>query len=646
MKNSFLFFCLFFLPSCQSLDIKSFYPSFEKKKKAKKSSSAVKNTWTQLESQTHLPLEQRIQKIDEFINIYQQEEIALLAYLLKAKLLLESKQTEKACQTYHQAAHSLVIYTGSWEIYKNSAQCHIQKAERKQAFNVLQDFSQSSQSAVQDKRKARLFQWDLIKNQKDTEKQQLIVLSSLFDLSRQTQEKKKYQLKGIQIIQGLSFKKQLEYQKERDSFPSLAFYLDYRLGLSFFKDKNFPLAEKHFKKALSSSFSKQLKKELQNKLSLIKKSSRINPSLIGVILPLSGERKVIGEKILRGLSFGFSKKGGSEFQMIIMDSKNHPDTVRHHIEELFYKHHVTALIGGLSSEVAEVMAEKAEEFSIPAVLFSQSQGLTKNRRFVFQNAVSPKQLLTPLTQELIVTLKINKVAIMSPDDSYGKKYSSLFEESFKQAGGKITKRVNYKLGEFDFKDEVKELLNLTIKGRKREFQKIKAELLRKNKTLSERSKKLTPENILPPKKNFSALFIPDSSLARIRIRDHLKYFGLDSIYLVGLNLWKQDQIKEKDFSILFVYQEEKDKIKSNFYKNFYKSYRQAPGYFEQKAYNSAVFLNQSLGFKVKSRLLLQEKLEKIKSFQGAYNQIHLSDDRVFQYHIQLYKKTIQKKPKN
>ena len=644
MKNRFVFLLFFFLSSCQLLEIDSFYSLIEKKKKAKKSSSQVINAWTEIENQKELPFEERMKQIDQFIGNHQKEEIALPAYQLKAKLFLEKKEIQKACQTYHEATRSVVIYTGSWKLYQESTRCYLKKSEIKKAFEVLEAFIQSSQVTAEEKKKARLFQWNFIKNHKELKKQQIAILSSLYDLSPQAEEKKKWKLKGFQIIKELPFKTKLEYEKDRKKFLSLAFYLDYNLGLSFFKKKRFHLAERYFKQALSSPLSKPVEKELQNKLLLIKTSNQINPFLVGVILPLSGEKKVLGEKILRGLSFGFDKD--SDFQMVIMDSKNHPDTVRSHIENLFYKHHVMALIGGLNSEVAEVMAQKAEEFSIPSILFSQNQELTKNRSFVFQNAVTPDQLLAPLIEELRGPLKINKVAVMHPDDSYGKKYSAFFEESFKNSGGRVTKKVSYKLGEFDFKDEVRELLHLKRRGREKEFQRIKEKLLKKNKSLSPRSKKLTPENILPPKKNFSALFIPDSDLARVRIRDHLKYFGLDSIYLLGLNLWKEDQLKEKDFSMLFVNLEEKEKIKSPFYKSFFKSYRQAPGYFEQKAYNTAVFLKQALNLKLKSRLLLQEKLKETKSFQGAYNPISLSEDRIFQYPIKLYKKTIKKKSKN
>ena len=637
MKKLIFFFFLF--SSCQSLNHSSLSST---KSKAKKSSPSVEKTWTQIESQTQLPIAQRLQQIDQFIQTYQKEEIALLAYFLKARLYLKENKQQKACEVYHEATQSLVIYTSSLEIYQKSAECYLKNRQWKKAFDVLESFSQSSKVPKPDREKARLIQWSFIKKNKLAQKQQLIVLSSLFELSKDIQWKQK----GMALIDKLSLKEQLEYKKEQKRLRALVFYLDYHIGNHFFKMKKFDLAQTYFKQVLKSSQSHLFEQELKNKILLINKTDQINPFLIGVILPLSGERKVLGEKILRGLSFGFSKEGdqrGQAIQIIIKDSKNHPDTVSSHIDNLFYRHHVVALIGGLSSEVAEVMAKKAEKFSLPTVLFSQSQGISLNRRFVFQNALSPDQLLSPLIKELRGSLKINKVAIMYPDDSYGEKYQDFFEESFMKSGGKVTKKVKYKLGEFDFKDEVKELLHLKRKGREKEFDLAKKKFLEENKTLSGRSKKLIPENILSPKQNFNALFIPDSLLARDKIKDYLKYFGIEDIYLVGLNLWNRDSMKGKDFPLLFVDIEDKNKSQSSFYRSFFKSYGQAPGYFEQKAYNSAVFIKQPIASKVKSRLLLQESLEKTRSFQGAYNTIALSKDRVFQYPIKLYKNKLKKK---
>ena len=639
MKKSLIFPLFFFLFSCQVFERVNFSFAVDQKKKARKASRQEEITWMQIKNQPNLSFEERIKQLDQFIKENQNKETAFSAYLLKADLFLKNKQNQKACLTYHQAVQSSFAYSQPWKIYYESAQCYLREGKDNLAFEALQNLIQSSRAKKEDRTKALLLQWKLVKNKKRAKRQKLMVLSAQAALSETLAGRKKRFYKGVKIINEMSFQEKLIYDSQSALFPEFAEYLNYKIGLHYFENKEFQSAEKRLKKTLSSSLSDLIKKEVKLKLFLIKKISQTNPSLIGVILPLSGERKELGEKILRALFLGFNMNQNSSLQMVVLDSKNHPDVVRSHIEELFNKHHVIALTGGLSVEVAEVIAQKAEELLIPAVLLSQGRELTKNRKFVFQNAINSKQLLTPLIKELKNRLRINKAAIMYPDDSYGRKYSSFFEESFKKAGGQITERIKYKLGEVDFKDEVKELLHLKIKGRKREFKKLKNKILKDNPSASVRSHKLTPENILPLKQNFSAIFIPDSSKARMRIQEHLRYFGLNHTYLVGLNLWNMDQIKTKDFSVIFVNLKEEEKNKSSFYVEFFKSYSQAPGYFEQKAYNAAVFLKQALDdVKLKSRLQLQERLDSIKTFQGAYGPLSVSEDRVFQYPLKVYKK--------
>ena len=331
--------------------------------------------------------------------------------------------------------------------------------------------------------------------------------------------------------------------------------------------------------------------------------------------------------------------------MLILDSKNHPDVVRSHLETLFYKHRVIGLIGGFTSETAEVIAKKAEEFLIPAILFSQKEDLALNRKFVFQNSITAPRILTLLVEQSQKRLQIKKAAILYPDDLYGKKYAQSFAERFKERGGEIVEKVAYKFKEVDFKKSVKKLLHLNIKGREEEFEKLKQKVLESSNSITERSRKLIPENLLPVKKDFEALFIPDSLSQVKRISNHLKYFGVKEIYLLGTNLWNPEQtlFQSKNFPLVFVnLPENPPPQKTSFYKNFVKTYAQAPGLFEQRAYNAALFFKKALNQKKRSRLFFQKELKKIQKIQGAKQPVFLSKEGVFQYPLQFYIQNLKK----
>ena len=234
-------------------------------------------------------------------------------------------------------------------------------------------------------------------------------LSHLSFFSSTYKQKNFWFNKAKSLIDSLSFSNVIIYANQGGAFSEFEPYLLYKAGQYFVENKEFKKAEKYFKKALSTSLKPDLKKEAKQLLFLIKKLSQVNPYLIGVVVPLSGRRQALGQKILRGLYMGLAMDQDSPWQILVLDSKNHPEVVRTHINDLFYKHHVMGLVGGLTGETAEIMAQKAEEFSIPAVILSQKQDITKNREFVFQNAITAQQLLTPLIEEVRSRLKIKKL---------------------------------------------------------------------------------------------------------------------------------------------------------------------------------------------------------------------------------------------
>ena len=639
MKSCSLFFSvLLFFTGCHFLEKPALVKIFSKKKMAEQTESQERQDWTQVKNQKSLSLMERIKRIDSFIGKNKGKEIALKAYLLKAKILRQNKQSKQACLVYHKVVESPFDYTKRWEVYRESAQCYFAEGRLQLAVETLENLIRNPKESIKNKKKVVQLQWSFLKNQKAFIPFKLMSLSHLSFFSSSQAERRFWFNQAKNIIDGLSSSDWVVYANQSGVFNEFQPYLLYKAGQYFLTNKEFKKAEKYLKKSLSASLAPSLKREVKQLLSLIKKTTQVNPYLIGVILPLSGRRQALGEKVLRGLYMGLSLDQDSPWQILVLDSKSHPEVVRTHVNDLFYKYHVVGLIGGLTSETAEVMAEKAEEFALPTVVLSQKKDITQGKKFVFQNAITAEQLLTPLIKEVWDDLKIKRVAVLYPDDSYGKDYSSLFLEIFKKRGGQIVVKEMYKSGEVDFKYSIKKLLHLNIKNREKEFEKLKAGLLKKK--ASTRSFRLTPENVLPIQKDFSAVFIPDSLASLKKIRAYFKYFGVSDMYFLGTNLWQDMNPNQKDFSFVFVDLKEKTQKRmkqSRFYKKFMASYSQAPGHFEQKAYNTALFFKKALEKNIKTRFELQEKFKNITYFQGAYYPLLISETQVFQYPISVYR---------
>lgn len=648
--NDKISFFIFYLPvflfpalfGCGFLERSIQTPPFPKKAMAKKAQKKEKKTWQQIQNQKDRPFSQRIKDIEAFIQANVDKEIALDAYLLKAKLFFKNRKYREACLSYHKVVQSSFDYTKRWKAYRASAKCYFQAKKWSLALGTLESLIQNPNADPKDRKAAALLQWAFLKNKKAFIKWKLISLSHLSFLSSHLKEGQKWKSKGEDLVRSLSPDSLILYANQAENFGAFEGYLLYRAGTYFVVNKELSKAMHYFKKSLSSSLPLDLKKEATNQMMMIKKIDKVNPYLIGALIPLSGRRKTLGERILRGLYVGLNLDKDSPWQIIVIDSKSHPDVVQTQLDSLFYKHHVIGLVGGLTSETAEVIAKRAEIFAIPAVLFSQKKDLSLNRNFIFQNAITAEQLLKPLVRQVSEKLKIKKTALLYPDDFYGKEYADLFSQLFQQAGGEITEHEIYKTGEVDFKEHIINLLHLSIKGREEEFEKLKQKALKENPSLSARSRKLTPENLLLPEMDFSALFIPDSLDQVLKIRDHLKYFGVKYVYLLGTDVWRPQQISywSEEQPLVFVNLPRKDNSlvqESLFYREFLKSYARPPGLFEQRAYNAAVFLKQALGQGAKNRLSLQKELKKITAFQGAYHKIAVSKEGVFNYPLNIYK---------
>ena len=641
-KVKLLFYLtLLTLFNCDSLD-KKYENVFPEKTVAKQTKTLEQQTWEQIQTQKSKTFEMKIKDIKSFIEANKDKEIALKAYLLKAQIFSKNKKHNKACLSYHEVVESPFNYTNQWKAYKASAKCYFDHGKLEKALEVLEQFIQNSKENLKDKQVSAKLQWEFLKTSKGLLTWKLRSLSHLFVLSPHLKTKQIWQRKGENLIDSLNARELISYSKQVSFLGFFEGYLLYKVGEHFWLNKKFNKAKNYFREALSAQLSLNLREFAEKKLRLIERISKVNPYLIGVVVPLSGRRKPLGEKVLRGLYMGLDMDKNSPWQIVVMDSKSHPDVVRAHLESLFYKHHVIGIVGGLTSETAEVIANAAEDFTTPAILFSQKKDLSLNRKFVFQNSITARQLLEPLVDELKNKLRVKKAAILYADDLYGKEYSALFSETFRKRGGEIVEYEVYRSGEVDFKKHIKKLLRLNIAGREKEFQKLKQKFLEENPSFSKRSNNLKPEDLLPVKKDFEAIFIPDSFNRLEKIKDYLKYFGIKDIYLLGTDLWQQSQVSSwtEDLPLIFVNLPEKNHsllTKSSFYKEFIKSYIQPPGLFEQRAYNTGVFLKKALSRNAKSRLSLQKELNKIKAFQGAYYKISVSKDRVFNYPLNLYK---------
>lgn len=631
----FLFCFSLVLLNCQT-----FLPG--KKPKAKPAPVSAKKTLERIKrSAGKKSFTQTQKELEAFINNNKYNDLAVDGYLLMAQLYKKKGQLSLACQAYQKALQLPFSHNLQTETAFSLARCFARQNKKEKAWKLLESYIQKQDNPFKVKYRAALLQWDWVRKKKGQKEQdwKLKTLSLLIVTAGKEKDKLHWRKVAEKFLNGLTGEETEALASNSGYYGLLEGELLFRAGEKNWQKKELKKSRYFFNKALSAPLLPSLEEKIRRHLKVLQAHFKVNPYLIGVILPLSGHRRALGEKALRGLYMGLGLNEDSPWQMVVMDSKNHPDVVKANMEKLLYDHHVIAVVGGLSGETAEVMATLANEFSLPCILLSQKNKLTENREFVFQNAQTSEALVNRLVKDVREILKLEKLAVLYPEDSYGQEYTRLFSQAFVKSGGSITKKVSYTIDEVDFKSTLKELFELN--NREEEYEKLKEEYMKKHPNLSARSKKLRPEYLLEPKKDFSGIFIPDSAKALKQITAYLKYFDIGDLYILGTNLWNPPHLPSlpDDLPLLFINTPRMTKKAlhaSPFYVSYVKSFKSAPGFFERQSYNAALALASVLKNSPKTRLRVKEELNKLKTLPGAFYPISLSEDRVFAYPLRTY----------
>jgi len=274
-----------------------------------------------------------------------------------------------------------------------------------------------------------------------------------------------------------------------------------------------------------------------------------NPSVIGVILPLTGKYQSVGHQILNGLQFSFDiwgRRAGQNFQFAILDSEGDPDQVSLAFNELIKKDKPIAIVGGLVSKTAEVLLEKADKFRVPTLVLSQKEGLTQNSKYGFQAYQSLESYSAFVAAIAFKDAGYTKIAIMESEQAFSKRYSQAFQKEFTALGGEITDIVEYDLSKRKaLPNAVKQIVKLVSTGdRKEEYDEAVAKW-----RLSSRSRGQGGipeiEEVLKPLIDFDALFIADGAKNGGLIASTLAYFDVEDLPLIGTHLWNDNDLIER-----------------------------------------------------------------------------------------------------
>jgi len=265
------------------------------------------------------------------------------------------------------------------------------------------------------------------------------------------------------------------------------------------------------------------------------KESMFERDTIGCLLPLTGKYAIFGQRALTGIQMAIeelSNKYSKQFKIIIIDTKADPEIAAEGVRKLHEKN-VAGIIGPLLS--IEKAGIEAQKLKIPLIALTQKTDFPLLGDYLFANFITPRMQVQTLGAYLFQELGVKKVAILYPDEKYGKIYMELFWDIVDQYRGEIVGVESYDGKKTDFKEPIQKLTG--------EYYTI-PDILKPEPIESEHIQFLPSYTLKDLKEeevkieiDFEALFIPDSPSIVNMILPQLAYNDAKDMYLVGTNLW-------------------------------------------------------------------------------------------------------------
>lgn len=365
--------------------------------------------------------------------------------------------------------------------------------------------------------------------------------------------------------------------------------LHYWLGVNLAREKEYTKAVDVLSRYMDLWPDDPRVPEAQERVALIRQNL-FNKDTIGCLLPLSGKYGIYGQKALKGIQLAIQDLGAAynrKFNIVIKDTQGNPDIAAACVDELDQAN-VAGIIGPLLA--VDKAGIRAQELKIPMIALTQKEDFALSGEYLFSNFITPRMQVQTLIAYVVKTLGLQKVAVLYPDEPYGRRHMQQFSQAADEYGADMVGIQAYDGTRTDFAVPIRKLIKQP--GQSSEFQ---------------------------------ALFIPDSASRINMILPQLAFHDVRRIVLLGTNLWHHpsllDQTKgyNKNTIITDGYFEHSQKPATiRFTQSFSNMYGESPGLLEAIFYDTAqILLSTAMDPLVDSRHRLQAALLEEKIFEGA-----------------------------
>jgi len=188
-------------------------------------------------------------------------------------------------------------------------------------------------------------------------------------------------------------------------------------------------------------------------LDKIDKMLKLDPTMLGVSLPLSGRFKDYGERALAAMRIAISELGDKAPKLVVVDSQGDQDAARNAALRLLKKDGVLAIVGDIGYESTLGLKDVADRFGVPVITLSARDELAGKDSPIIRFLAGPEH-----DAELLVSeAGLKRYALLTSKDPASERKRDAIAKAIVKNGGMVLKQVDFEPQQTTFTDQAKEL---------------------------------------------------------------------------------------------------------------------------------------------------------------------------------------------
>lgn len=316
-------------------------------------------------------------------------------------------------------------------------------------------------------------------------------------------------------------------------------------------------------------------------------NAKIDLRYIGIILPLSGERKSLGERALSGIDIALEElavDSSKKYRVEMKDSQGSAATAAFAVKDLIEVNNVSAVIGGLTPNSATKEYLEAKKHGVLFISLSPVF-LPKEEKdhLLIEIPASIESQVNHLFSPSMISKLGNRPAIIYPKNELGEAYANEFWRRSKKQNMDVTGLISFDREATDFREPVKNLLGIKFTREREEELAIVNDIAN-----LEKHKSIKRIQNLQPQIDFDWVFVPAHPKEVVQLLPNFNYFDAFNLSYVGVPSWRSELMTNEGYRYGNVFFMDESAVinETPFTQKFTAKFNKQPKFVETIAYDS------------------------------------------------------------